>query len=420
MEQALDSLKKGRTLKHIVQAPLFVLLLLVSFGPAQAQLKRPTPMGVQGSNDVTNTNANISMCFSQLGTLGAVVADQNGTQYVLSAAHVLALGASSFLATGSNEPIEPPDLITAAGGFCNNITPALKTKIEIGTLSTVVPVSFTGGISQADAAIAQVLPGQVSPSIVKIPTFSGVQLVTVKKGLQLQMTGAASGKMMGHVHELNVSVTLPTCQFVPTALNETKKTCGLANVNYNGSIVVKPGNFAKPGDSGALVLTAGSCPQPVGVVIGGNTKTGIVFVEPIGSTMKALISAGGYQTLSVVSGGAGCTPTTSQVQDFGDDNPADFTLQDATVPDPDVAQALAVLPNVGFGFLCAGNVAGVAIDLSVSPAALDVEVYSSADLDPYNICIPSSFGGVPVEQSVMPTGDNGDDTTDLAVGSYSN
>lgn len=377
-------------------------------------------MGVQTSNDVVKTNTNLLMCFSLNGTLGAVVVDQNGTQYVLSAAHVFAPGKSSFLATGSNEPITQPDLISAAGSICNNITPSLITKTEIGTLSTVVPLSFSGGISQADAAIAQVLPGTVSPSINSIPNFSSAQLQIVKKGLQLQKTGATTGNTIGHVHKVNVALTLPTCQFVPTAPNETKGTCGLANVNYAGIIEVKPSNFAQNGDSGALVLTVGPCPQPVGIVIGGGSTH--VFVEPIAPTMQALKTAGGYTSLSVVPGGAGCTPTTSQVQDFGDDNPADFTLQDATVPDPDVAQALAVMPNLANDECVAldivtGEIAGIAIDLSVSPAALDVIVADTSDLDPNHLCIPASFGGVPVEQEVIETVNNSTDTTGLKSGS---
>lgn len=85
--------------------------------------------------------------------------------------------------------------------------------------------------------------------------------------------------------------------------------------------------------------------------------------------------------------------------------------QDATVPDQDVAQAISVGPNLGMTMAyCAIikgiNIDGVAIDLSVSPAALDVVVDSTADLDPDHLCIPASFAGIPVEQDVIPTVDD--------------
>ncbi len=72
---------------------------------------------------------------------------------------------------------------------------------------------------------------------------------------------------------------------------------------------------------------------------------------------------------------------------------------------------------MGFGFLCSSNVAGVGIDLSGSTAALDVVVYSSADLDPYHICIPATFEGIPVEQEVIKTIEP-DDGDDQLVGAF--
>lgn len=393
------------------------MLVLVGFSFAEAQLIRPTPMGVDGGNAVINYTA--TRCYGFPGTLGAVVADQNGNQYVLSDSHVLAVGATSFLASGSSEPITQPDVITDLASNCNLINPTQIASIEVATLSTVVPVNFNGkATSAADAAIAQVLPGMVSPAIVGISVFSGVQLQVEKKGLQLQKTGTYSGNTIGHVEKINVTAIEKFCQHVST--DGTEKTCGLTDVRIPGAIEIKPGNFAGSGDSGALVLTVGPCPQPEGIVISGNSTH--VLVEAIGPTMTALMSAGGYSSLSVVPGGAGCSPTTAQVQDFGDSNPADFTVADPNVPDSDVAQALAVLPNLA-NEGCAGldsiygDIAGVAVDLSVSPAALDVIVNNASDLDPNNYCIPASFGGVPVEQSVVETFDNQSDTTVLTSGS---
>jgi hypothetical protein len=383
--------------------------MLISFGSADAQLTRPTPMGVDGSNSVLAfATTGPAGCSNINGTLGAIVSDQSGTQYILSAAHVLALGKTGILATGSLQPVTQPALLHAVTE-CNQVTPALIASIQVARLSTVVPLNFTGSFSQADAAIAQVLPGTVSSSIVGIPTFSGVQLTVVKAGLQLQKSGAKTGNTIGHVKKINIPVHYPTCRHQPTGKALTAATCGLHEIKIANVIEVKPTNFGINGDSGSLVLTVGSCPQPVGLLIAKNSN--VAFVEPIGPTMSALMSAGGYSSLSVVQGGGGCTPTTSQVQNFGDDNSADFTLQDATIPDQDVAQALSAAPNLqmfldDFCALFQGvNIDGVGVDLSVSPAALDVVVDSAASLDPFHQCIPASFGGVPVEQDVIETAD---------------
>ena len=296
------------------------------------------------------------------------------------------MGTTGILASGSSQPITQPALLHAVTQ-CDQVTPALIASIQVATLSTVVPLDITGSASAADAAIAKVLPGAVSSGIVGIPNFSGVQLTIVKKGLQLQKTGQSSGNTIGHVKKINLPVKYTICQHAATAPTDTAASCGLHNIKILNLIEVKPANFGKAGDSGSLVLTVGSCPQPVGLYVAQNSNSG--FVEPIGPTMNALISAGGYSSLSVVQGGSGCTTDTSQVQNFDDDNSADFTLQDATVPDQDVAQALTVAPNLSMslvpceffhGISPGINIDGVAIDLSVSPAALDVVVDSSADL----------------------------------------
>jgi hypothetical protein len=94
--------------------------------------------------------------------------------------------------------------------------------------------------------------------------------------------------------------------------------------------------------SGALVLTTGPCPQPVGVLVAGSGENGIAVVESIGTTLQALQTAGGYSSLSVVPGG-GCTPSTAEVEDT---TTGDVSLEDPTVADPDVATALVARADI--------------------------------------------------------------------------
>jgi hypothetical protein len=402
-------------MRYAISAQTLVAIVLVCFvRSAGAQVTRPTPMGVEGSNGAVSSTT--FPCFGIGGTLGALVADQNGTEYILSNAHVFAVGPSGFFANGYPEPITQPSPFGVVS-TCEAITPALIASIQVATLSTVAPLNFDGSMSQADAAIAKVLPDMASSSISEIPFFSGVQLKVVKKNLQVQMTGAASGNTIGHViSKMLMPADVTVCQHIPTAKGETKKTCGLTTIKLNNTFDVKPGNFAQHGDSGALVLTVGPCPQPVGVLVSGNGSKAVV--EAIGSTLNALQSAGGYSSLSIIPGGTSCTPSVTQIQVPGGSS-SDWTLEDPTVADPDVAQALVVLPDLtsALAYLIDdGWVDGIGIDLSGSVASLDVVWDSAADEADSPTNIPSTYEGVPVEQNVIETYDLSGDTSDLQAG----
>ena len=188
------------------------------------------------------------------------------------------------------------------------------------------------------------------------------------------------------------------------------------DITVPNNFEVAPGNFSKGGDSGALVTTVSTCPQPVGLLVAGNGPHTIVTSLP--SVLQALQNAGGFSPLSVIPGGGGCTPALSQIQVPGGSS-ADFTLADATVADPDVAQALTVLPDFSsyLNLLIQDRaVDGIGIDLSGSTAALDVVWDSEADKDDNPIPpIPSSYEGAPVEQEIISTVDL---TTDLPTYSY--
>jgi len=416
-------------MQRSIQARFIVLLLVIGVGCAMAPQTaaaqtRPTPMGVPGGNSAIAWNTAHNACWNNDATLGALVADQNGTQYILGSAHVLAMGPSGYFGNGSGQPIIQPQLFPEPGspGLTDscNFSSSLISGAQVATLSTVIPQKFNGAINPTDAAIAQVLPGLVSPSIVGIPRFTGTLLTVVKKGLLVQKTGAASGNNTGKViSKMLMTEGIKGCQRIKTAKAETAASCGYAVRKVANCFEVKAatGYFSEAGDSGALVLTSGPCPQPVGILIAGTAGTAVTIVGAIGPTLQALMSAGGYSSLSVVPGGGGCTPTTAEVEVDGV-----TTLEDPTVADPDVAQALVVRADFMNDPLIAlmlnlGTADGVGIDLSVSPAALDIIVDSAADLDPYHTVIPASYEGVTVEQDVINTIDTSGDTSDQGSGS---
>jgi hypothetical protein len=111
---------------------------------ANAQLIRPTTMGVGGSNESFTQNR--QECTEEKGTLGALVTD-GASLYILGAAHVLALGTSGYLGSGSGEPIVQPSLSSLGKSPLNLIScPPTASQLavaQVATLSTVVPITFS-------------------------------------------------------------------------------------------------------------------------------------------------------------------------------------------------------------------------------------------------------------------------------------
>src|SRR5205823_1589103 len=91
--------------------------------------------------------------------------------------------------------------------------------------------------------------------------------------------------------------------------------------------IIVSGNF-HAGDSGALVLTRGSCPQPIGVFSG--LGAGKHAIAPIAAVLQNLQSSGGLSTLAVVPTGGGCG--VAQIEISTGELESDYTLADGTVP----------------------------------------------------------------------------------------
>jgi hypothetical protein len=137
------------------------------------------------------------------------------------------------------------------------------------------------------------------------------------------------------------------------------------------------------------------------VVVRGAAAHAIVTALPW--VLQELESAGGYSSLSVVAGGGGCTPSTGEIE-LPDGT--GYTMEDPTVADPDVVEALAALPDLTSQlnfWIQQGYIDGIGIDLSGTTAALDV-VWDSASVEtPY--VVPAMFEGVPTENDVIETVD---------------
>ncbi|MFZ0660215.1 MAG: hypothetical protein WBE78_13380 [Candidatus Binataceae bacterium] len=345
---------------------------------------------------------------------------------------------TGYLSTGSSEPIIQPNFGIVA--FTNPLpsayptptcppTAAQITAYQVASLSTVIPINFSSGVLNTyDAALAKVLPGQVSSSIEGFGVFSGTPISSLKRKTKVQKVGAWTGLTHGQYKEILKTVHYSICSHTYTKSTVVdgkivgdKASCGYTEVKFGPHVVVTPAGFDHPGDSGALVFTEGLCPQPIGIDVGGTSN--VTYVAPIGAVLNYLqMAAGSSASLVVVPGGGGCTAT-NQIDVALDDGTTES--EDGTVPDPDILTAMLARNDFLSGgwipvLMADGVVDGVAIDFSTNPASLDVTANDNTydgvdDKTMAEDLLPTSFEGVPVEFSVT-------DVIDLTTsgGAYGN
>jgi len=238
----------------------------------QARLSVPVLLGSSSSN-----NADYDASLGQLadccgGTLGALVQDTAGTQYVLSNNHVLARSDQSL----TGETIIQPGLID------NGCTPY---GIGPGTTPVATLTGFptlNSAATNVDAAIARVSPGAVDPkgSILELgarqpdgtlasapPGISstGGKGETAALGMMVAKSGRTTGLTCAAVSAVNVDVSVD--YFTDCA--ETRHSF---TKNFTNQIAIAGANFSDAGDSGALVVDAADA-EPIGLFFAGGTDT---------------------------------------------------------------------------------------------------------------------------------------------------
>ena len=180
-----------------------VALLVIPFtlwgdgGPAH-RLDQTFPLQLVTSGGNINDFSK-GFCFG--GTLGALVQEADGNQYILSNNHVLAR--TNRAAIG--EDIIQPGLIDQSPAC------AKDTNDAVADLSAFIPILFktkrTIPINTVDAAIAQVRQGRVDPtgSILDIEVINGETLAPTLN-LAVKKSGRTSGLTSGTISAVNVTV----------------------------------------------------------------------------------------------------------------------------------------------------------------------------------------------------------------------
>ena len=273
----------------------------VASSPATHQAEFPTLvlLGSSGGNNMdydTKGNQVVDCCS---GTLGSLIQNSSGTQYVLSNNHVLAR--SDQASVGEN--IVQPGLIDHgcfpypdqdASGNGGRTTP-------VGVLTEFLALSSSA--TNADAAIAQVNAGAVS-STGSIQELGAEQLdgalAAAPPGISssggkgesgsLGMTVAKSGRTTGLTCAAISAVNLDVQVSYYTNCAETHP---YLNKTYKNQIAISGNQFSDAGDSGALVVDTSNA-EPVGLLFAGGVDSSEVS-QGVASPVTDVLSELGKQ-----------------------------------------------------------------------------------------------------------------------------
>jgi hypothetical protein len=211
--------------------------------------------GVSGGN--VNDRTRNSCCS---GTLGSLLTDGAGNQYILSNNHVLARRDQA----AAGEDISQPGLID------NNC--------RVGTIAAdfraAPPLE-----SNVDAAVATLRPGTMDPTgfIEDIGTISST-IRSPGVGLAVAKSGRATGFTSGSIAAINTTVSV-----------RYQMRCGQGRkftATFTNHVVVTGASFSAGGDSGSLIVTNDSAHQPVALLFAGSSTTTIA--NPVGEVLTKL------------------------------------------------------------------------------------------------------------------------------------
>jgi hypothetical protein len=369
----------------------------VSSDPAshEAELATPIALGSSGGNNNaydTSGNQIVDCCG---GTLGSLIQNSSGTQYLLSNNHVLAR--SDQAATG--ETIVQPGLID------DNCTPYGQTGAAItpvGTLTAFLPLK--SATTNADAAIAAVNSGAVNKSgnILELGTLQANGTLaaappgtssTAGKGeaAALNMTVAKSGRTTGLTCANISAVSLDVSVGYFTDCAETKPY--LTKV-YTNQIAITGNQFSDAGDSGSLVVDSATA-EPVGLFFAGGVDTGGVsqgVANPVADVLNELAAQGGGPYTFV-----GTTDHAVSCLNYG--NATATAAQARVLTNSETARTQAALNQARMLVSPSAGILGVSVGKSGDSAgegAVIVYVDEAA-----NVSVPATVNGV--RTMVIPT-----------------
>lgn len=355
---------KKKNVYEVVLAFLIVISLIIvqsAWSQYTDRQTRPIQLGTSGGNinDLTSL-----FCCS--GTLGGLVQDNNGIQYILSNNHVLAKTNKGV----EGDDIIQPGLIDQEPG-CNQ-----NTADAVADLTRFQRISFNPGVpNTVDAAIAQIRNGQVDPTgtILGIGQLSS-DIVEPSVNMPVQKSGRTTGHTTGTIAGVNATVTVTY-----------DKTCGSRRhrrAKFRNQFRIGPAGFSAGGDSGSIIADQ-STPHPraVGLLFAGSSTD--TFANPITYVVSSL---------GVMIVGAGYSSPISVAQ---------------SLPGVDASAVEAVnkvKERYEEGMLNIEGVVGIGIGLSETvPGEVVIEVYTEKPIDEMRQIIPDTLEGINVK--IVETGE---------------
>jgi hypothetical protein len=269
------------TYKFLTLGALFLGAVPALAQSTQDRLPRPIELGVSGGSidDLDNP-------FCCGGTLGCLVQNAAGDLFILSNNHVLTRSNRATIGEG----VVQPGLI--------DVGCAMILADVVADLSDFVPLDFGGGITAADAAIAQVRAGAVdtSGSILNVGPLSP-NTVGAFIGQNVKKSGRTTGLTFGQVGAIDVSVNV-----------SYSKSCGrrgTMTASYVGQVRITPGTFSDGGDSGSCIVEdVANSPRAMGLLFAGSSSSTIA--NPMDDVLNAL-------NVTMVGGDPPPPPTTGSI-----------------------------------------------------------------------------------------------------------
>jgi hypothetical protein len=401
---AIAQTQNGSTLNHqLVQSPL------------------PICLGVSGNNEA-NFPPPTNVCNA--GTLGSLVQDQDGVQYILSCAHVMAPRPRAAIGNvirhvGSADTINCGNVVGIDS--LTNLPPGavvMRAPADVANLSFCNSpylddpcTRLIGPNIRVDAAIAEIIPGQVLPSILDIPTFSTVVQAPIMGSVVIK-SGRTTGRTAGIIEMVNMNVEVLGATFV----NQIRIA------PYVPAAVVGVGGFGQGGDSGSLILqsqgvTSSSVPPnqtlgPVGLLFAMGNVNGrnVIFANRMDDVINTFIT-NNRKTLRFVQPQA-CPrffpnpsgPSGEQnLQGVMDKKEAKGTqatyAANEPPPDPKVVDAVSKVKDRSTAILMRlPNAVGAGVGLSdTGSRQVVIRLMVSKITDDVKRTVPSKLEGIPIE-----------------------
>jgi len=207
---------------------------------------------------------NFLVCCS--GTLGSLVKDASGVQYILSNNHVLA----------DTDQAAPGENISQPGLVDNNCRPATTV-----AHFTVAPHLGTN----VDAALAKLVAGTMNAggSILGIGAPNSTP-VSAKINMGVAKSGRTTGLTCASVQSVNTSVKVQYQKGCNQGLKFT--------ISYTNQVAVASSSFSAAGDSGSLIISR-SAAHPTALLFAGSSN--ITIGNPIGQVLSHVSSSLGKQ-----------------------------------------------------------------------------------------------------------------------------